>query len=197
MIELLKRSFDYRRIRTKVWYAPLLFLMPGVTVVAYGLMRLMGQPLPIPQFQGPQALALFIALFIPALCEELGWSGYVVEPMQERWNALEAAVLIGLIWAAWHWIPLLQAHRSADWIGWWSLYTVASRVLIVWLYNNTGGSLFATVLYHDMMNLCWQMFPIHGSYWDPRITSLIVTFVAVVVTVVWGPRSLARCRITG
>jgi uncharacterized protein len=98
------------------------------------------------------------------------------------------------VWAVWHWIPLLQAHRSADWIAWWSLYTVASRVQIVWRYNNTGKSVFATALYHDVMNLYWQLFPIHGSLWDPRITSLIVTFVVAVVAVVWGPRSLARYR---
>jgi hypothetical protein len=32
------------------------------------------------------------------------------------------------------------------------------------------------------MNLCWQLFPIHGSHWDPRVTGLLVTFVAVLVT---------------
>lgn len=194
VIELLRRSFDYQRIRARVWYAPLFLLMPGVTFLAYGLMCLMGRPLPVSQFSVSAALALFFVLFIPALSEELGWSGYLTEPMQERWNALEAGILIGLVWAVWHWIPLLQAHRSADWIAWWSLYTVASRVLILWLYNNTGKSVFATALYHDVMNLCWQLFPIHGSHWDPRITSLIVTFVVAVVAVVWGPRSLTRYR---
>jgi len=38
--ELLKRSFDYRRIRAKVWYVPTVLLMPGIAVLAYGLMRL-------------------------------------------------------------------------------------------------------------------------------------------------------------
>ena len=47
---LLKRSFDYKRIRSKIWYAPILLLMPGVMVLSYGLMRLMGVPVPTPQF---------------------------------------------------------------------------------------------------------------------------------------------------
>lgn len=50
VIELLKRSFDFPRIRVKVWYAPIVLLMPGVMVLSYGLMRLMGSPLPAPQF---------------------------------------------------------------------------------------------------------------------------------------------------
>jgi CAAX protease family protein len=192
VIELLSRLFDYRRITAKAWYAAVFLLMPGVTILAYTLMRLVGRPLPLPQFPGLEAPGLFLALFIPALCEELGWSGYATDPMQERWSALGAAVLIGIVWALWHAVPLLQAHRSADWIAWWSLYTIASRVLIVWIYNNTGASVFAAALYHDVMNLCWQLFPIHGSHWDPRIIGLIVTLAAAIVTIIWGPRKLTR-----
>jgi uncharacterized protein len=189
--ELLKRSFDYERIGAKVWYAPIVLLMPGVMVLSYGLMWLMGVSLPSPQFPVPAALAMFLAFFIAALGEELGWSGYVVDPMQDRWGALQAGVLLGLAWAAWHIVPLLQAHRSPAWIARWSLSTVAVRVLIVWLYNNTGKSVFAAALFHAMSNLSWQLFPIHGSYYDPRVSGLIITFAAVVVTIVWGPRTLA------
>jgi hypothetical protein len=43
-----------------------------------------------------------------------------------------------------------------------------------------------------MMNLTWQLFPINGSYYDPRVTGLITAIVAVVVVIVWGPQTLAR-----
>jgi uncharacterized protein len=192
--ELLKRSFDYQRIRAKIWYAPIVLLMPGVMVLSFGLMRVMGLPLPTPQFPILAALVMFLAFFIPALGEELGWSGYVIDPMQDRWNALQASVLLGLVWATWHLVPLVQAHRLPAWIAWWCLSTVASRVLIVWLYNNTGKSVFAAVLYHDISNVSWLLFPNYGSHYDPRITGLITAFVAAIVTVIWGPRTLARYR---
>ena len=194
VIDLLKRSFDYKRIGAKVWYAPVILLIPGVTVLTYELMRLMGMPLPTPRFPVLAALAMFFVFFIAALGEELGWSGYVIDPMQARWSALGAGILLGVIWAVWHWVPLMQAHRSPTWIAWWSLGTVASRVLIVWLYNNTGKSVFAAALYHGIINLSWQLFPNHGSHWDPRISGLITVFAAAIVTVVWGPRTLARHR---
>ena len=95
MAELLKRSFDYKRIRAKVWYAPIVFLRPGVMVLSYGLMRLMGAPLPTPQFALLAALAMFFAFFIAALGEELGWSGYAIDPMQDRWGALGPALSWG------------------------------------------------------------------------------------------------------
>ncbi len=192
--ELLKRSFDYKRIRAKVWYAPMVLLMPGVSALVYGLMRLMGLPLPTPQFPVLEAVAMLFAFFIGALGEELGWSGYAIDPMQERLNALQAGILLGLIWAVWHMVPLIQTHRSWTWIAWWCLYTVAGRVLLTWLYNNSGKSVFAASVYHAISNLSWQLFPNHGSHWNPRITGIIVTVVAVIVTVVWGPRTLARYR---
>lgn len=41
VIALLERSFDYKQVRPKIWYAPVLLLMPGVMVLSYELMRLM------------------------------------------------------------------------------------------------------------------------------------------------------------
>lgn len=140
--ELLRRSFDYKRIKGKLWYTPVILLMPAVAVLSYEVIRLIGVPIPMPHFQVVRTMALSLALFLPALGEELGWSGYVIETMQDRWGALQASILLGLVLAIWHSVPLLQAGRSLIWIAWWCLYTVAARVLIVWLYNNTGEKRF-------------------------------------------------------
>ncbi len=193
-LALLKRSFDYKRIRAKVWYLPILLLAPGVAVASYAVLRMTGTPLPIPQFPIPGALVLFLVFFVSALGEELGWSGYAIDPMQQRWGALPASILLGLGWVLFHFVPLLEVHRSLGWIGWWSLGTMAARVIMVWLFNNTGKSVFAMALFHAMSNLAWQMFPVHGSYFDPRINGLIMAIMATLVAIVWGPRTLARSR---
>jgi membrane protease YdiL (CAAX protease family) len=192
--ELLKRSFDYKRIRAKAWYAPIILLVPGVMVLSYGLMRWMGTPVPAPQFPVLAPLVMFLVFFVAALGEELGWMGYAIDPIQERWNALQAGILLGLVWAVWHIVPFMQAHQTPDYIAWQCLNIVAGRVLFVWLYNNTGKSVFAAAVFHATQNVSWQLFPINGSYYDPRITALIFTFVVVIVTVVWGPKTLTRNR---
>lgn len=190
--ELLKRSFDTERIRSKVWYVPAILLMPGIAVLTYGLMRLVKLPLPIIEFPGLAALLMFPVFFIAALGEEQGWSGYAIDPMLDRWDALQAGILLGLVTAAWHIVPLLQADRSPTWIAWQCLNLVATRVLLVWIYNNTGKSVFATAVCHTMENVSWQLFPNNGSHYDPRITALLTIFAAVIVTIVWGPRTLTR-----
>jgi hypothetical protein len=67
VIELLKRSFDYKRIRAKLWYTPILLLMPGVAVLTYGLMHWLALPLTAPRFSFLGVLVLFLVLFVAAL----------------------------------------------------------------------------------------------------------------------------------
>jgi uncharacterized protein len=191
--QLLKRSFDFERIRPRIWYVPIILLMPGVMVLSYGLMRLMGVELPAPHFTVSAALVMLVAFFVPALAEELGWSGYAIDRMQHRWNALAASILLGSVWAAWHIVPFFQAHRSAAWIAWQCLFTVGARVLLVWIYNNTGKSVFAATVCHAMSNVSIFL-PNYGSYYDPRFSGLFAIFGAAIVTVIWGPRTLARRR---
>ena len=118
--------------------------------------------------------------------------GYAFDPLEEQYNALWAGLLLGLVGATWHVVMLLQVDRSLEWIAWWYLYTVSLRVITVWIYNNTGKSIFATAVTHSMINLSWQLFPINGSYFDPQITGLIAAFAVVIVTIIWGPKRLSR-----
>jgi hypothetical protein len=96
---------------------------------------------------------------------------------------------LGSIWAAFHYAALLEANRSISWIAWWSVGTVATRVIMVWLYNNAGKSVVGAALFHMTGNLAWQLFPIRGSYFDPRINGLITAIVAAVVIVRMRPRA--------
>jgi uncharacterized protein len=189
---LLMRSFDFKRITSKRWLVPVLLLMPLVSLVVYGLMRWMRLPLPAAQFHLFIALLMFIAFFVEALGEELGWSGYALEPMQARWGALGAALLLGLAGIAWHLTPLLLMGRSPTWIAWWCLYALTFRIFTVWLYNNTRRSVFAVALFHATLNMAYVLFPVYGSHFDMRLAGLVMAGAALLVIVVWGPKTLTR-----
>ena len=55
-------------------------------------MRLIGRDLPAPEIILLPALPLFATFLLPALAEELGWSGYALDPLQARWGALIASL---------------------------------------------------------------------------------------------------------
>ena len=111
---LLRRSFDHRRIRAKGWYALILLLPPGIYGLTYGVIRLLELPLPTVHLPLLAALGMFVAFFIAGEFEELGWSGYALDPLQARWSALQAAMLLGVVWAASTWCRCCSmAGRSA------------------------------------------------------------------------------------
>ena len=194
---LLRRVFDYKRIKRKIWYLPIIFGMPFIMVVSYGVMRLMGLPLPgqprIPLLAVP---VLFVVYFVAAAGEEAGWMGYAVDPMQHRWSALKTSLVLGSGWAVWHVTLYAQAHHDLAWIAWQSFSLVAVRLLIVWLYNNTGKAVLAAILFHDMMNVSQGLFPNSASHYDPAVTAPIIVIAAVIVTFLWGAKTLARYRYT-
>lgn len=201
MVEFLKRPFDYKRIQSKIWYLPIFLLVPFTVLIQYGLTLIFGSPVSSPYFPISWP-PLFVILFIEAIGEELGWMGYLFEPMQERFGALKASILLGIVQALFH-IPLFTAgNMSSYWIIWQLIYVVATRVLFVWVYNNTGKSLFAMVMLHTLFNSVWFLFPRNPDlpgvarpvFYNPTSLALITIALATIVTFLWGPKTLAQYR---
>jgi membrane protease YdiL (CAAX protease family) len=192
---LLQRLFDYRRIRTAIWYVPIVFLMPTIYLLSYGVMRLLGRPLPEPHIPLVTIPILISVFFVAAVGEEGGWMGYAVDPLQDRWSALTTGIILGLVWGLFHVVPDIQSHHGLAWIAWQrGVYDVVLRILIVWLYNNTGKSVFAAILVHDLDNVSASLFPNDGSHYDPAVTGAITAITAAIVAFLWGSKTLARYR---
>lgn len=183
VLQLLRRSFDFKRIKNGFWFLAILLINPLITLLAYGAIRIADPSLPYPGPLTPGILPIFIFFFIGALAEEIGWSGYATEPLLRRYGTLVTGLALGLVWAVWHFIPLMQAQRSPEWIAWWSLGTVLLRMIMTWLYSRSGGSVFAAAIFHALINLCWQLFPNNGSFYDPRVFGLITFAFAVVILI--------------
>lgn len=191
---LLKRTVDYRKIEGKIWYVPIFLFWPAAMVLAYGIMRSMGAPLPHPRIPMLMVPVFFVVFLLAAAGEELGWQGYLIDRMQGRWSALEASIIVGAVWATWHMVPFVESHHTPTWIAWQCLGMIPYRTLVVWLYANTKKSVFAAISFHDAANVSQFLFPNYGSHYDPFITGLILAFSAAMVTFVWGPETLARNR---
>lgn len=197
--KLFKRIFDFSRIRQKIWYVPVIFLMPLTFLLIYGVMRLVNLPLPIePHTSFLLIPLLFIFFFIGATGEEVGYMGYAVDPMQERWSALSTGIIMGIPWAIWHYPSIIKQGHDLAWIAWGTLGTVAIRILIIWIYNNTGRSLFACILFHTMYNVGRPLFPrdkIHNPLVDyPDVHYSIIAITAVIVIFLWGSKTLSKFR---
>ena len=192
--ELLKRALDFGRIRSMWWCLVAVCLLPIVAGLQYAVLRLIGTTFPTPLFAFADAPLFFVMFFVGAIGEELGWQGYAFPELSTRHSALAAALILGVFWALWHVIPFVQLGRSANWILWHGLSIIALRVIIVWLFVNTGQSVFIAVLFHTMSNMPWGVVTNYGSFYDPFVTFVILTLAAGLVAAYWGPATLARFR---
>jgi hypothetical protein len=116
---------------------------------------------------------------------------------------LRASAALGVAWASVHLPYFLAAGAPMDWVAWQFAYLVATRVVFVWVYNNTGRSLFAVAVMHTLFNQVWQLFPrdeaLAGmsvpTFYNPASLALTTIALAATVTALWGPSTLARFRI--
>jgi len=197
---LLKRTYDFRNVKSKIWYLPALLIYPSIGFLDYLIQRMSGASFPALHFSLPIFLG-YSTMFFFASGEELGLTGYAVDRLQQRYSALTSGLLLGFIWAGYH-IPsfIISGYYSAEWILWHALYTIAGRILFVWVYNNSGKSLFSMALFHSTFGLFWILFPATGNlqkasaYYDPRIAAFIAIFYVATVTLVWGSKTLAHYR---
>jgi uncharacterized protein len=188
---LLRRIFDIGRIRPPAWLLPAFLLMPSAMFAAYMLQRLLGQQTHASLISLPALAASFAVFFLGAAVEELGWTGYATDLLQRRHSALTAALLLGLFWQAWHIIPLAQAHHPAVWIFWHCLRGVAMRVLMVWLYNNTGKSLFAAIVFHATSNVSDFALDDRGASYNPLVLGLVQWLLVALAIWKYGAQTLS------
>jgi len=99
---------------------------------------------------GPaQYIMLAIVFFVFAIPEELGWRGYALPKLLQRYSPLTAGLIVGVLWGSLHLALLLPgmmnegASPLATLLG-----LVGGSVLFTWLYVNSDGSIVLTTLFH-------------------------------------------------
>jgi membrane protease YdiL (CAAX protease family) len=87
------------------------------------------------------------------LGEEIGWRGYALPKLQQRFRPLTSSVLLGAAWAAFHWVALAQnPTQPVLYLLVATVSLVAMSVVMTWLFNHTG-SIILMVLVHAMYDV--------------------------------------------
>ncbi len=194
LISFLKRVFDFRNLACSKWLFPALLLAPLIYALAYVALHLAGHK-GEPTVDLPGLPVLAAIMFVLAIGEEAGWTGYLLDPLQQRLGALGASLIIAVPWWLAHIPSIIAIGGTAVDVAWWLPGSIALRVLMTSLYNNAGKSMLAVILFHTMLNVGRPAFyPSIGSHYDPtyQVTGYGIAFVmAAIIVIFWGPKSLA------
>lgn len=148
---------EYRR-RVTNWRAGWWYLIAPLIVISYeGIAFVLNLILGAKLAGQPQlSMGTFIMLILfGGQWEELGWTGYALPRLQERFANLSngawiAALVLGVFRALWH-LPLFLYGK----MYWFDIlvFSFAFQLIIAWLYNRSGGSVPAVMVLHLMSNV--------------------------------------------
>jgi hypothetical protein len=128
------------------------------------------------------------------LLEELGWHGFAWPMLQERMRSpVRAAVLLGVLWAAWHLprefalfaagVPIgaIAAQQLAFFVT-----CVALMIIISYAVNRTGGSVLPAIAIHGANNYLGGAMGDNTVFLAFTVNGLMEVVIAVLVVLFAG-----------
>ena len=161
------REFRSRLLRWRVdvrWYAVALLTAPLIVTVSLLVLSLVSADDFLPELFTADAKAALllagIAVGLAAGLEELGWTGFAVPRLRQRYDVLTVGLIVGILWGAWH-VPVTLAGSAspsgslspAVWLPPMFFYAAVLpgfRVLMVWVYDRTDSLLVAILMHASL-----------------------------------------------
>ena len=141
---------------------------------------------------GPSSLLLVPVVLLGGLVfgglEEIGWRGHLQPLLQVRLPGLAAALVVGVVWSAWH-APLFLLSGTTQATSspvWFTIGGLALAVLFAWVWNTSGGNLLLLVLLHGALN-GWYTAAVQGLAPEALgegfelVTAVVATSLALVL----------------
>jgi len=161
------RKYLSRLLKWRVgagWYAVALLTAPLLFMAVLVPLSL-SQPMFIPGIftsddKASHLLAGLATGLAAGIFEELGWTGFAIPRLRQRYSVLATGLIVGFLWAVWHLLP-------AFWLGFASgtikgaltlasylfdpfLFLVTFRVLMVWVYDRTESLLVGMLMHFSL-----------------------------------------------
>jgi membrane protease YdiL (CAAX protease family) len=198
-----KRIIDFKRIPAR-WYLVILLFVPILNGLAALLDVLTGGTgaawgeAALNVFTNPSSIILsilFASLF--PFIEELGWRGYLLDRLQEKYSALASSLILGILWSLWH-LPtffIRDSYQASLGIGtpaFWLFFAgiIPLNFAFTWIYNNTNRSTLAVILFHSMVNFTGELLTL--SERADTYSIMLWFVVAISITAVWSTKTFTR-----
>lgn len=139
--------------------------------------------------------------------EEMGWRGFALPYLQQKMRVpLAAAIVLGILWWAWHLPREMPAIISGHgWLGgafnplvWargesmFALYVVLLSIVIAYACNLTGGSVWPGIFIHAGTNAWNKTYALDALYkqthWPIDLRAVFMLAVVILVVIFAGPR---------
>jgi uncharacterized protein len=161
----------------------------GVKLAAAALHRVIDGTWPRFGTEPLLLLALAVAVSAPFQAgEEIGWRGFALPRLAQRFGLRGASVVLGAIWALWH-LPQFYIADADTYHQAFAVYAaqvIALSVALAWVYHRSGGSLLLTMLMHSAVNNTKDIVPSAANP-PPGVFSLHASLVSwLTLAILWA-----------
>ena len=172
------------------WYAAALLPFPVLILGVLWTLSVLVSPDFAPGFLAFGILAGLLAGFI----EEVGWMGFAYPRMEKKFGIWRATIYLALLHGLWHGMAGYLGEASAfgeywlpRFIAMWFVAMTAMRILLVWIYSNTGSLLLAQLTHASSTGFLVifgpeALTPAQGTLWFTVYASVLWIPAAIVIT---------------
>jgi membrane protease YdiL (CAAX protease family) len=177
------------------WYILVLVGLPAILVLATLPLPGAIEALRLPEVAVVSTYVLFLVvqILVTGVAEEPGWRDYALPRLQRRHGPLLGTVILGPLWAGWHFPLFLTTWAGPTFrpsaIPQFVVLAVVFSTVITWVFNKTRESLPIVMLLHanfnNFLSIGWpHFFPGLDARWSyaPVIGLGVVTLLIVVAT---------------
>jgi membrane protease YdiL (CAAX protease family) len=126
-------------------------LVVGLVSGDWSVLGEFGTMAELPQLRGMAGWLVWILTF--GLGEEIGWRGFALPRLQKERDARSATLILGLLWAAWHTPTFFYNYELSIFsVVAFTVGILSGAAVLTWLYNTTGGSVLAAIVWHGTYN---------------------------------------------
>ncbi|MFF0226875.1 CPBP family intramembrane glutamic endopeptidase [Streptomyces sp. NPDC004629] len=190
------RTWRTRMTKFKVgwrWYLAVVLAVPGALMLGSAVLAGRAPELPSAGILVAYLPALLMQLLTTGLAEEPGWREFAMPRMQNRYGALTATAVVGVLWGVWH-LPLFLTEwgggpdvaliEPVEFIA----TTIAFSAVMTWVFNKTSESMPLVMLLHcgvnNYISMAWSdMFP-DQTRSDASHAFLLVSATAAVILLI-------------
>lgn len=177
MVIFVDKRDDFRQMfkRTKIIPVVMAIIWPIiiVSVSKLTLILIKGDSLSSVEF-GSLGLGVTLAIIIGCIGEEIGWRGYLLPVLVEKYNnKTVASIIVGILWGFWH----IGDYGEGLGFIFFVFSTIGLSIIMTWLYYKGKQSIYTAIIVHSVYNISGVFLAVVPSSGVASLTYRIISAV--------------------
>lgn len=133
------------------------------------------------------SIPVLMVMIIAPILEEIGWRGYGVDALLNRFSLLTGSIMFGFLWSIWHLPLMFVKNYSMNLLlqenVWFAVNYFVSiiplGIILNWLYVKSNRSTMALIIFHIFLN--FMQTSTQMTEWTSCIQTVIILSIAGLV----------------